>query len=404
MENIIEKRASRAWLEKAKIGLFTHYAYGTYRGGADGYGCTWKSASDSSKADSVEACAAALDAESYADAAADLGAQYVVFTVCHAGFNLLFPSETMIRTGCTHKCSKTDAVMPLLNALEKRGIPLVLYMPPNDNHDIDIEDLQKMGWETDEGREIFINALIDEIGIRYGGRIAGFWFDQCGPRDSAKEHVLKYNPDAAVYVNTGITENNTRHPLSDFLVSEYYGQIGSESSDTMRSHHSQINRIIGASWWASGGSATTTAVNLFRFNVRVIATEGQTNGGVDWACGPYIDQTWETGIRELMHGIGELVRARAFAIYDTVPGKSFVTKPGSVLNADDFGVSTEKGDIVYLHVMNPPANGALHLPETADGRVFTSAFLPDGTALEFRDNTVYYNFPENDPDFIVCLK
>lgn len=382
---------SRERLSNAKIGLFTHYFHGTYSERSQDSGGTWRSPGEPRGGSNAEELAAALNAQQFAEAAADMGAEYVVFTVCHAGFNLLFPSETMRLTGVRHKTSDTDAVQKLLDALEPRGIPLVLYMPPNDNHDILLEDLIRMGWadesgtNNDDGREAFINRLLEEIGQRYGGRIAGIWFDQFGPRDSAREAILAHNPDAAIFVNRGITGDDSKAAISDYLVSEYYGQIGSATTDAMETHHSQINLVLGGSWWACGGAATTMAANLYRFTVRVAATEGQSNCGVNWACGPYIDQTWEAGVRELMAGLGALMRHNAPAIYGTVPGKSYVTPTRSMLAPDKWGVSTEQpdGTIVYLHVLNPPEQGSeLAIGRAADGKQFRQAALIDGEEVK----------------------
>lgn len=370
------QKIDREWFGRARLGLFTHYTYATYPT-ADNYGGTKRAAGDMSEGKSVEEVASLFDAEKFAQAAADMGAQYVVFTVCHAGFNLLFPSETMLERGMTEKCSKTDVVEKLLGALGKYGIPLVLYMPPNDDHDLKPFEREKMGWSTEDGRESFINKLLREIGRRYNGRIAGIWFDQCGPRPSAREAAREYNPDAALFVNIGRPDNDEKTSITDFLVSEFGGPFPSGDSDVLPSHCSQVNRVIGGNWLAYGGKAASDPCNLYRYLVRVSATEGQLNCGVNYACGPYLDQSWEDGVRELMHGLGELVRKNAYAIYDTLPGKSFVTKPHTALAHDMWGVSTESldGKSVYLHVLNAPENGILTLDRTADGRRFTKAWL-----------------------------
>ncbi|MHB1150983.1 MAG: alpha-L-fucosidase [Eubacteriales bacterium] len=388
---------SKEWFAVARVGLFTHYTYATYRSD-NNYGGTWRSASDSSGGSSVEEVASALDADAYAAAAFDMGAEYVVFTVCHAGFNLLFPSDTMKKTGALHKASNTDAIAALLGALEEYNIPLVLYMPPNDNHDIPDADLIKMGWmkhdgtQDDDGRELFINTLLREINTRYESRIAGIWFDQCGPRSSAANALREGNPNAVVFVNRGVTGDNGKNEVSDFYVSEYYGQIPAGDTDTFPTHHSQINRIFGGSWWACGGKATADARGLFRYTVRVAATEGQYNCGINWACGQYISQEWEDGVRPLMNGFGSLMRKYGGAIYGTVPSVSYITPSGSILENELWGAATEKedGSKVFLHVLNAPADGELRIGYAADGKRFTSAYLLDGEEASLTDNGCGY--------------
>ncbi|MBQ3861141.1 MAG: alpha-L-fucosidase [Clostridia bacterium] len=371
----MEKRFDRSYFEHARVGLFTHYTYATYADGkSTNWGGTWYSRDSSRGASSPEEAAAMFDGEKYAQTAHDMGAEYVVFTLAHAGFNLLFPSETMKATGCTHKCTeKSDIITKLLDGLDRYGIPLVFYLPPNDAHDIRDEDLRRLGWTDDAARMEFLKKLIREIYGKYGRRVRGFWFDQGGPTADVCAVVRECDPDAVIFVNTGVTANPQRHPLSDITVSEYYGSIEGCDSDTLPTHFSQVNRQIGG-WWAAGHKAPTDARNLYRYSVRTVATEGQFNAGIAWSCGPYIDQTWEDGVRELLGELGDLLRAHE-GIYGTVPGKSYVTAPNALLARDDWGVSTESpdGKTVYLHVLNLPADGMLTLPAPADGKIFTGA-------------------------------
>ena len=405
MQNTVNKD----FFARARVGLFTHYTYATYNTatGTD-WGGTHYSAADPRGARSAEEAAALFDGEAYAKTAHDLGAEYVVFTLAHAGFNLLFPSETMKATGCTHKCTETaDLPRKLMDGLAPYGIPLVFYLPPNDAHDIMEEDLQKMGGFADgEVRTQFRIRLVDELYDRYGRDFAGFWFDQCGPDVRVKEAILRRDPNAVVFVNTGVTANEQLHPLSDFIVSEYYGSIESCDSDTLPVHYSQVNRQIG-NWWARGGKAPTDARNLYRYSVRTISVEGQFNGGIAWSCGPYLDQTWETGVRELLGDLGALLKSHN-GIYGTVPGLCYPTKPNSTLEKDEWGVSTESPDgaHVYLHVMNRPADGVLKLPYPANGRRFASArFGEIPLSLTETEDGYQVILPAEDDgvDTVICL-
>ena len=89
----MEKRFGKEYFARARVGLFSHYTYPTY---AEGKGTNWGgthySQNDPRTASSAEEAAALFDGEKFASAAHDLGAEYVVFTAAHAGFNLLFPS------------------------------------------------------------------------------------------------------------------------------------------------------------------------------------------------------------------------------------------------------------------------------------------------------------------------
>lgn len=408
---------NKSYFAHARVGLFTHYTYPTYsEDKGTNYGGTSFSQTDRRTARSAEEAAFLFDGDKFADAAHDLGAEYVVFTVAHAGFNLLFPSETMMQTGCTHKCAESsDAIRKLLDGLNRYSIPLVLYMPPNDDHDIPDDDLRRLGWyQNKDARMAFHKRLIREIYDRYGtgnnGGIAGFWFDQCGPTRDVCDFVRECDPDAVVFINTGITANTELHPNSDFIVSEYYGSIESCDSDTLPVHYSQVNRQIGGWYAQSGAKAPTDARNLYRYTVRTIAVEGQFNCGIAWSCGPYLDQTWVDGVRELLTGLGDLLRSHE-GIYGTVPGRSYVEAPNATLSPDDWGVSTETpdGSAVYLHILNYPETGVLRLPAPADGKTFREAWYGDvPLGLEKTETGYAVTLPEKEAcdaiDTVVKLK
>ena len=218
----MERKFGKAYFERARVGLFSHYTYATYaENKGTNWGGTWYSGKDPRPAASPEEAAAMFDGESFARTAHGMGAEYVVFTLAHAGFNLLFPSETMKAAGCPQKCTeRSDAVAKLLKGLDRYGIPLVLYLPPNDSHDISDGDLLRMGWVSDEARMEFLKKLIREIYGRYGNGISGFWFDQGGPSRDVCDTVRACNPDAVIFVNTGVTANTVKHPLSDFIIKQ----------------------------------------------------------------------------------------------------------------------------------------------------------------------------------------
>ena len=99
----------REWFACARVGLFTHYTYPTYKNPAKAArGGTVYSQTDMRTACSAEEAAALFDGERFAEIACAMGAQYVVFTVAHAGFNLLYPSELMRSVGCAQTARWTE--------------------------------------------------------------------------------------------------------------------------------------------------------------------------------------------------------------------------------------------------------------------------------------------------------
>ena len=371
---------NKEYFSKAKIGLFTTYFYGPYyRPGTEDYGSTCKSAQDRTRADSLDQFADAFDAQRFARVADSMAAQYVTFTVCHAGFNILFPSKTMIEAGLPYKVSKRDVIRDLLDALAPYGIKLALYIwhGVGQGGCMTDDELRILGWganETTKAHGDFIRQFAREIGERYENEIAGLWFDGVWDMDrSVIASVRETNKGAVIYGSYGHPADGAHFnpALMDFWTSEYYGPLPSAPSDLWPTHFSQIGKIFGSDWWASKRPVPkitlATAREMFRYTVRVAATGGQCNGGLHWAAGPYMDNSWEEGREQLMAEYGKLIRKHKEGLFDTVPSLAYPTHSGSVLSREHWGVATQSFDNskTYLHVLNAPPSNTLRLPEPA---------------------------------------
>jgi len=368
----------RAYCMNAKMGLFVHYTLGTYHDGH--YGGTWTSPSGKPATD-LNAVADALDVRALASVAEAMGAQYVIFTAYHAGMNLLYPSPIWGRV-FPNKVARRDLVGDLADALKAKGIPLILYVHPDDRHDLTAAEQKKLmesGYSSSqvnitEGSdrrppdplwEASYVQLIDEIGSRYGGRIIGYWEDG-GLCDGAKVKaaMLEHTPDAAIWKNGGWTG-----PPATL--------IGSE----IENRKQQWAATVTGNWWASGGKLTRSPQEMYRATVLWAATQGQANGGIAWSAGPYLNNEWETGVAEAFKELGRLMHANGKAIYGTVASASYVTNPSA---HPKWGVATDSADgsTVYLHVLNPPQAASLQIGKAADGRVFDRAtLLRNGKAI-----------------------
>ena len=117
-----------------------------------------------------------FNVEAFADQMKQGGAGFVVLTTSHALQYFPAPIRALdqILPGRT---SQRDLVADLAEALNKRGIQLMLYYHLGAASDA--EWMRASGfWETDT-RKFFGNwqAVIGEISERYGSKLAGWWFD-----------------------------------------------------------------------------------------------------------------------------------------------------------------------------------------------------------------------------------
>ena len=396
----------RAYCAKAKMGLFVHYTLGTYRDGH--YDGTWTDPKGKPATD-INAVADALDVKALASVAKGMGAQYVIFTAYHAGMNLLYPSRIWGRV-FPNKVSKRDLIGDLADALKAKGIPLILYVHPDDRHDLTAAEQKKLmenGYSTqvnitggsdrrpkDPTWQATYVRLIDENGSRYGGRIVGYWEDGglCdGPK--VKAVMLEHTPDAAIWKNGGWSG-----PPATLISSEDENRQ-QQWAATVAGHH----------WWASGGKMTRTPREMYQTTVLWAATQGQVNGGMAWSAGPYVNNEWETGVAEAFKELGQLMHANGKAIYGTVASTSYVTSPDA---QPKWGVATDSADgsTVYLHVFNSPKDASLQIGKATDGRVFDRAtLLSNGKAvgLTASDDGYVLTLPQaekwSDVDTVLCL-
>ena len=391
-----------------KLGLFTHYTY-AYPGYK--YGWTRLAPQPCQFVPDLNTLANSFDPRAFAETAAAMRAEYVIFTLFHARANILYPSAYWDRMFPGHSSSR-DVIAELSAALRGRNIRLVLYFHPVIGLDFTPEQEQQTGWtKYRSGADVkpwndLINGLMDETGARYGKAVAGYWLDG-GPQppkfDGArfKATIRKHNPDAAVWVNYGLpTErvpNNRRwfEGLSDYAVSEnYLGRVaGTTDTDLWPVDHNMVTVTIGREWWAACGHLQQTPEKMLRYTVRLAGTAEQRHGGVAWAAGPYANNAWETGVREALAQLGRRLAPIAESVFGTSPSTAYVTHAGTV-QKDTWGVATDSRDgrFIYLHVLNPPAAaGTLRIPPAADARrVRAARLMPSGRRLVVRRDASGY--------------
>jgi len=161
-ERALRLRADTTWFQQAQYGIMVH----------------WTS-------ESVPLCGtpkpygqavAAFDVEAFAEQMKQTGAGFVVFTTSHAFqyFPAPLASLDKILPGRT---SARDLVADLSDALARRGLKLMLYYHLGAGSDA--AWLKASGFREADATRFFDNwqAIISEVGERYGDKVAGWWFD-----------------------------------------------------------------------------------------------------------------------------------------------------------------------------------------------------------------------------------
>jgi hypothetical protein len=154
IEKAVKSRASTEWLVKAGYGLMFHYTSQSVN--PDGSNKPYKQAVND------------FDVKKFADLVEETGAGYVIFTIGHAQQYCPAPiaSWEKCHPGMT---TKRDLIEEMANALNKKGIRLILYMNSYGTAKFGrVDNLEFYKTFTD---------ILKEFGDRYKEKVAGYWFD-----------------------------------------------------------------------------------------------------------------------------------------------------------------------------------------------------------------------------------
>jgi hypothetical protein len=214
------------WFRKAGYGVFVHYLEFIQNNP--------EMVQSLGKKTSWDACVREFDVNRFADAMAEAGAGYVIFTMHQRTQHLIAPNATFDRlTGYKpgEACATRDLVEDLYQALHRKGIPLMLYWTGNGP----ISDakaaaaLECHAPVTREGVEKWA-SVVAEYGNRYGDKVVGWWCDGCCLKhgnlnfDQEKLGILAQamkagNPKRIIALNPGV-EIRAYSPHEDFTAGE----------------------------------------------------------------------------------------------------------------------------------------------------------------------------------------
>jgi hypothetical protein len=163
-----------AWMKDAQWGVMNHYL-------ADWKAREWKAQMTAEKwNDMVDH----FDVEGLAEQLRSAAAGYYLITIGQNSGYYLAPNAAYDRlTGIQpSKCSHRDLVADLYQALHKRGIRLLVYLPSGAPAG-DAAAKRALGWQNGPQRnrefQLKWQEVIREWSTRWGSKIDGWWFDGC---------------------------------------------------------------------------------------------------------------------------------------------------------------------------------------------------------------------------------
>ncbi len=161
------RRADASWFAGCRFGVSTHWTALSH----SVHPADWRPFPET---------VARFDVERFADRIAATGAEYLIFTSCHALQWLAGPCDA-IEGVLGGRTNRRDMVGELARACRQRKLHFILYY----NHSCNQGD--DSAWEYasgfhEPGRSRFISnilAIIRELGERHGDRVKAWWFDSC---------------------------------------------------------------------------------------------------------------------------------------------------------------------------------------------------------------------------------
>ncbi len=213
------------WFAECGWGVFCHWlgAPPSTDGGAELDADAWNRQVD------------AFDVEGLATQLENVGAPYFFITIGQNSGHFLAPNETYDKyVGLRpSKCSQRDLVSDLYDALQPRGIHLLVYLPSGAPA-ADARAVERLGWEWGfeggwprswgtkrTGKRLVEfqkkwEEIIGEWSTRWGSKVRGWWIDGCYFADEMYRHeeapnfrgfaaALKSgNPESIVAFNPGV--------------------------------------------------------------------------------------------------------------------------------------------------------------------------------------------------------
>jgi len=327
-----------------------------------------------------------FDAHAWVSLAKSAGMKYITITSRHHDGFAMFDSKVSDWNIVARTPYKRDPLKMLAEECHRQGIKLFFYYSQLDWHNPDYYPRGATNWPNgrpDHGDwnaylDTYMDGQLTELLTRYGP-VGGIWFDGMWDKPDADWHLEKtyalihqLQPAALIIPN----HHQTPRPGEDVQTFErdlpgqntagfntrYVSrQLPLESSDTLNDN-----------WGFNiGDSQYKSAAELVR---RLIRAAGN-NSNLLMNIGPYPNGEIDPQFVTRLQAVGEWLAKYGDSVYGT---------RGGPIPAGDWGVTTEKADKIYVHVLawNAPL---LALPPISN-KVTSAHSLVDNSGVEVTQN------------------
>ena len=329
-----ERAARTEWFRDAGFGLFVHYLAGIHNN-AD-------SVLSLGKQTDWDACVREFDTERFADAAAEAGAGYVIFTVMQVSRFMIAPNATFDRISGYQPgeaCATRDLIADLAASLGKRNIRLMLYYT-GDGPRADEKAGPAFGCAEKPGMD-FVKKWADvfrEYGERYGDQVAGVWTDGCYQwlgYDEERLAVLAEglragHPDRIIAFNPGVDPVIRAYSAhEDYTCGEQNRFYETPAARFLNGEQWHILSFLSGTWWGEPGLGYKKAE--FVEYVRQVTERG---GVVSVDVALFRDGSLDKSQVEMLKAVRKALNEPAAAAAPVPPGNLAWRKQSRLLSLD----------------------------------------------------------------------
>jgi len=267
------RKANTDWFAACHFGISTHWTAQSQPVGED----DWLP---------FEEAVNSFDARRYVQQASEAGAQYIIFTSCHALQMLPAPCGAIDRVA-PGRTTKRDLIGDLADACHARQMHFIAYYNHSCNHGDDPAWEYAVGYHAPDKSRLTRNllAIVRELGERYGNRLDGWWFDSCfsldprGVYDSVTTDLHGFQFPWEEFVSAARAGHDQRlvslssGMLTHFLYSAHQDYEGGEANDLVAVPSSRFthDQLQGHRWvcldnpdWLHGRVKTPLAMPRFK--------------------------------------------------------------------------------------------------------------------------------------------
>jgi len=390
-----KRAAAQEWFQDNKFGMFIHWGVYSVLGKGE-----WVMQNDQMPISEYEKLPpqfnpTEFDADEWVSIAKDAGMRYITITSKHHDGFAMWDSQVRDYNIVDATPYGQDVLKMLSEACQRQGLKLFFYYSHLDWHHPDYYPRGRTGQfagRPDEGNferyRQYMKTQIGELASGNYGELGGFWFDGWWDQQTETENDpvkkcqinwrLGQTYDLIHELQSQALVGNNHHvkpfPGEDFQMFERdlpgqntagysehatLGSLPLESCDTMNN-----------SW---GYNATDNEYKSSRELIHYLVRSAGSNGNFLLNVGPtpagIIPEQSVSRLRE----VGDWIDQFGNSIYGT---------RGGPMPPQEWGVTTQKGWKVYLHILDPTSDKFLTLPDTADmlvesAMIFnTRRFLP----------------------------